>query len=168
MTWGASRSEVRRVACRLFAERRYSYVTIREIAAKAGVSPATMMRLGGSKQQLYAEATPPDPAPLGPDWPRSRIGRRSCAESWTDGPTTASTRGYGSCWRSSTPACRIFASGRDHLVARVRIDDPCSRAGHVGVVLIDSLPQCPSSSCLSGSGAACLTACPLPNSSPSA
>jgi len=74
MTRGDSREEVRKAARRLFAERGYSHVTIRQIAAEAGVSPAMVMKLGGSKQALYAEATPPDPAPLDPDWPRSRIG----------------------------------------------------------------------------------------------
>ena len=74
MTRSNSHEQVRKVARRLFAERGYKHVTIRQIAAEAGVSPAMVMKLGGSKELLYAEATPLDPAPLDPLWPRDAIG----------------------------------------------------------------------------------------------
>lgn len=66
---------IRDAARRLFAERGYKHVTVRQIAAEAGVSPALVMKLGGSKAVLYKAATPPDPQPLDPDWPNSHIGR---------------------------------------------------------------------------------------------
>ncbi len=71
-----SRDAVLHAARRLFGERGYQAVTIREVAAAAGVSPAMVMKLVGSKEQLYAEATPLEPTPLEPDAPRSEIGRQ--------------------------------------------------------------------------------------------
>lgn len=47
-----------------FGERGYAAVTIRSIAADAGVSPAMVMKVGGCKEQLYAMATPAEPSPL--------------------------------------------------------------------------------------------------------
>ena len=69
-----TRAQVVDVARRLFAERGYPRVTIRQIAAESGVSPAMVMKVGVSKEQLYADATPPESEPLDPDWPRERIG----------------------------------------------------------------------------------------------
>ena len=74
MTERSSRDEILQAAVRLFAERGYAHVTIRQIAAEAGVSPALVMKLGGSKQEIYASATPRDLAPLDPNWPNERIG----------------------------------------------------------------------------------------------
>nr|WP_306238839.1 MULTISPECIES: TetR/AcrR family transcriptional regulator [unclassified Ornithinimicrobium] len=61
-------------ARRLFGERGYAAVTIREIAAAAGVSPAMVMKVGGSKQQLHSLATPLEPEPLSGDVPLEGIG----------------------------------------------------------------------------------------------
>src|SRR5690606_32983958 len=67
-TRGMERREaVVQVARRLFGERGYAAVTIREVAAQAGVSPALVMKIAGSKEQLYAMATPAEPAPLLPE-----------------------------------------------------------------------------------------------------
>src|SRR5690606_8563551 len=49
-------------------------VTIREVAAQAGVSPALVMKIAGSKEQLYALATPAEPAPLLPGTPLAGMG----------------------------------------------------------------------------------------------
>jgi AcrR family transcriptional regulator len=62
----STRDTVLQVARRLFGERGYAGVTIRQIASDAGVSPALVMKVGGSKEQLYADATPSEPAPLDP------------------------------------------------------------------------------------------------------
>lgn len=70
-----SRDAILAAARRLFAQRGYPGVTIRQIAAEAGVSPALVMKLGISKERLYADATPPDPRPLDPGWPQDRVGR---------------------------------------------------------------------------------------------
>ncbi len=70
----STRDRVLTAAQRLFAERGYARVSIRQIAAEAGVSPALVMKLGGSKEQIYADATPPRQSPLGPDWPDDRVG----------------------------------------------------------------------------------------------
>lgn len=68
------RDMVVRVARRLFGERGYAAVTIREIAAEAGVSPALVMKVGGSKEQLFALAAPSEPLPLDPDVPLEGLG----------------------------------------------------------------------------------------------
>lgn len=73
-TAGDRRAAVLREARRLFGERGYASVTIREVAAGAGVSPALVMKIAGSKEQLYALATPAEPAPLDPDVPWEGLG----------------------------------------------------------------------------------------------
>lgn len=69
-----SRDEILAAAQRLFAERGFAHVTIRQIAAEAGVSPALVMKKAGSKQRLYEAATPRDLEPLDPNWPNDKIG----------------------------------------------------------------------------------------------
>lgn len=68
------RDAVLATARRLFGERGYAVVTIREIAAEAGVSPALVMKVGGSKEQLFAQAAPTEPEPLDPDVPLEGMG----------------------------------------------------------------------------------------------
>ena len=69
-----SRAQVLQVARQLFGERGYAAVTIREVAAQAGVSPALVMKIAGSKEQLWVLATPAEPAPLLPDTPLEGMG----------------------------------------------------------------------------------------------
>ena len=69
-----TRDQVLQAARRLFGERGYAAVTIREIASAAGVSPAMVMKVGGSKEQLHADATPLEPQPLAPDVPLEGLG----------------------------------------------------------------------------------------------
>ena len=69
-----TRDTVLQVARRLFGERGYAAVTIRQIASDAGISPALVMKVAGSKEQLYADATPSEPAPLDPDLPTEGLG----------------------------------------------------------------------------------------------
>lgn len=71
---GGGRESVLRVARRLFGERGYAGVTIREVARQAGVSPALVMKIGGTKEGLFALATPAEPAPLDPDVPLEGLG----------------------------------------------------------------------------------------------
>ena len=66
----SSAEAIREAARTLFAERAYPEVTIRDIAALAGVSPALVMKCGGSKLELFHQtgtiAPPQLPAvPLG-------------------------------------------------------------------------------------------------------
>ncbi|MFX0539725.1 TetR family transcriptional regulator [Ornithinimicrobium sp. Y1847] len=65
---------VLQVARRLFGERGYAAVSIREIAREAQVSPAMVMKVAGSKEQLHALARPTEPAPLLPDTPLEGMG----------------------------------------------------------------------------------------------
>lgn len=69
-----SREAVLDAARRLFAERGYPSVTIRQIAAEAGLSPSMVMKVGGSKAKLYEDAAPTDPEPLDPATPRDQLG----------------------------------------------------------------------------------------------
>lgn len=71
---GDTRERVLHTARRLFGERGYAAVTIREIAREAGVSPAMVMKVGGSKEQLHADASPLEPQPLEPDIPLDGLG----------------------------------------------------------------------------------------------
>lgn len=69
-----TRQQVLEAARRLFGERGYAAVTIREIAAQAGVSPSMVMKVGGSKEQLHLDATPLEPEPLPGDVPLEGLG----------------------------------------------------------------------------------------------
>lgn len=51
-----SRELIVRAARRLFAERGYSSVSVRDVAAEAGVSPSLVMKLVGSKAQLFSSS----------------------------------------------------------------------------------------------------------------
>lgn len=62
-------------ARRLFAERGYTAVTIRDIAAEAGVSPGLVIKLTGSKAELHLEAGPPLPPLAELGLPRHSLGR---------------------------------------------------------------------------------------------
>lgn len=66
-------------ARQLFAERGFSSVTIRQIAAEAGISPAMVMKVGGNKERIYADAMPTGPMPLDPNTPRDLVGREVVA-----------------------------------------------------------------------------------------
>lgn len=57
---GDSRTTIRDAARHLFTERGYAAVTVRQIAERAGVSPALVIKLHGSKAALYAEVGPAD------------------------------------------------------------------------------------------------------------
>ncbi|MFA7324282.1 MAG: TetR family transcriptional regulator [Candidatus Nanopelagicales bacterium] len=69
-----SRELVLDAARRLFAERGYPSVTIRQIAAEAGLSASMVMKVGGSKAKLYEDAAPTDPEPLDPATPQDQVG----------------------------------------------------------------------------------------------
>ena len=53
-----SRDRILRAAGRLFGERGYRAVTVRDIAAEAGVSASLVMKLFLSKEKLYAAVQP--------------------------------------------------------------------------------------------------------------
>lgn len=69
-----SRDVVLDAAQRLFAERGYPSVTIRQIAAESGLSASMVMKVGGSKAKLYEDAAPSVPAPFDPSIPREKVG----------------------------------------------------------------------------------------------
>src|SRR5690606_10516343 len=74
MSRPATRAAVLAAARELFAERGFNQVTIRDIAARSNLSPAMVMKCGGSKQQLFYEAATLTPPPL-PDVPLADLGR---------------------------------------------------------------------------------------------
>ncbi|GAA2616836.1 hypothetical protein GCM10010399_54700 [Dactylosporangium fulvum] len=76
---GSSRRAILAAAAELFAERGYDQVTIRDIAARADLSPAMVMKCGGSKRELFLRSAKITPPPL-PDVPRSELGARLVEE----------------------------------------------------------------------------------------
>ncbi|MGI9208778.1 MULTISPECIES: TetR/AcrR family transcriptional regulator [unclassified Rhodococcus (in: high G+C Gram-positive bacteria)] len=60
----------------LFAERGFSGTTIRDVAEAAGVSPALVMKLTGSKAQLFQAAAPDAPGLADIERPDESIGCR--------------------------------------------------------------------------------------------
>ncbi|WP_394940241.1 TetR family transcriptional regulator [Psychromicrobium sp. YIM B11713] len=86
-----ARDAIISAAQQLFGEQGYTAVTIKEVAAKAGYSPAMVMKTMGSKALLYAAATPAAPSyenwsgePLGFHLARRLVERREAqhAEPW--------------------------------------------------------------------------------------
>jgi AcrR family transcriptional regulator len=69
-----SRASILAAAAELFAERGFNQVTIRDIAARADLSPAMVMKCGGSKRELFYEAATIVPPPL-PDVPPAHLGK---------------------------------------------------------------------------------------------
>ncbi|MFC7547803.1 TetR/AcrR family transcriptional regulator [Plantactinospora sp. GCM10030261] len=85
---GSSRQAVLAAATELFAERGYDQVTIRDIATRAALSPAMVMKCGGRKRELFLRSATITPPSL-PDVPRSELGvrlsaptRTACVASW--------------------------------------------------------------------------------------
>ena len=58
MTTPSTRDAIVAVAREMFARRGYTATTIKDIAAAAGCSPALVMKLTGSKAELFAAADP--------------------------------------------------------------------------------------------------------------
>ncbi|MET1133448.1 MAG: helix-turn-helix domain-containing protein, partial [Aeromicrobium sp.] len=73
------RASVWRAAGELFARSGFGEVTIRAIAARAGTSPALVMKVAGSKEELF-HRTATITAPELPDVPVSRLGEALVAE----------------------------------------------------------------------------------------
>jgi AcrR family transcriptional regulator len=69
-----SRASILAAAVELFAERGFNQVTIRDIAARADLSPAMVMKCGGSKRELFYETATIMPPPL-PDVPLAHLGK---------------------------------------------------------------------------------------------
>lgn len=72
---GPSHDAVLQSARRLFGERGYRGVTVRDIAADAGVSAALVMKLFFSKEKLFAAAQPNESLLTELDVPTSELGR---------------------------------------------------------------------------------------------
>lgn len=70
-----SHEAILRSAGRLFGERGYRAVTVRDIACDAGVSAALVMKLFLSKEKLYAAVQPDESLLAELDVPTSELGR---------------------------------------------------------------------------------------------
>jgi AcrR family transcriptional regulator len=72
-----ARSAIRDAAHRLFADRGYAGVSVRAIAADAGVDPALVIRHFGTKQRLFLETMQVELPMLGTlDGPTEQLGER--------------------------------------------------------------------------------------------
>ncbi|PRB67587.1 TetR/AcrR family transcriptional regulator [Arthrobacter sp. MYb213] len=69
------RARIRKAAAELFGERGFHDVTVREIAEIAEVSPALVIKLFGSKAELYTVANTVTVPLADLDLPRERLGR---------------------------------------------------------------------------------------------
>ena len=74
MSAARTREQIIAAARELFAERTFDSVTIRDIACAVNLSPAMVMKCGGSKQQLFAEAMTFTREKLPTDVPLGEIG----------------------------------------------------------------------------------------------
>ncbi|MCU1518647.1 MAG: TetR family transcriptional regulator [Pseudarthrobacter sp.] len=72
---GPSHDAILRSASHLFGERGYRAVTVRDIAADAGVSAALVMKLFVSKEKLFAAVQPDESLLAELDMPMSELGR---------------------------------------------------------------------------------------------
>jgi AcrR family transcriptional regulator len=70
----SSRDAILDAAGRLFGERGYRGVTVRDIASDAGVSAALVMKLYGSKEKLFAAAKPDESLLSDLDVPAAELG----------------------------------------------------------------------------------------------
>jgi AcrR family transcriptional regulator len=61
MSENATRSAILDAGRQLFGEHGYAAVTIKDVAARAGYSPAMVMKVMGSKAELYAASAPDAP-----------------------------------------------------------------------------------------------------------
>ncbi|WP_315915570.1 TetR family transcriptional regulator [Arthrobacter sp. lap29] len=86
----STREAIIEAARKLFGQRGYSAVTVKDVAALAGYSPAMVMKVMGSKAKLYAAAAPQVPSsdlqsgleePLGFSLVRRILLRRQTEES---------------------------------------------------------------------------------------
>lgn len=73
------RAAVWRAAAELFARQGFPEVTIRAIAARAGTSPALVMKVAGSKKELF-HLTADIAAPALPDVPAAELGQALVTE----------------------------------------------------------------------------------------
>lgn len=73
------RAAVWRAAAELFARQGFPEVTIRAIAARAGTSPALVMKVAGSKEELF-HRTADVAAPSVPDVPVAELGQALVTE----------------------------------------------------------------------------------------
>lgn len=73
------RAAVLGAAAELFARKGFPEVTIRAIAARAGTSPALVMKVGGSKEDLF-HRTATIAAPELPEVPADRLGHALVAD----------------------------------------------------------------------------------------
>ncbi len=88
MTDNATRTAIIDAGRELFGERGYNAVTIKDVAARAGFSPAMVMKVMGSKAELYTASAPPGPnlddsgtdEPVGHQLVRRIVARRDHGE----------------------------------------------------------------------------------------
>lgn len=144
VTSPGSRSAILTAAGELFAERGYDHVTIRDIAARAQVSPAMVMKCGGSKRQLFFEAARVIPPAL-PDVPVPELGEalvRELVERFRDESIEPLTRAL--VLRLSAPdpesVRERFVSGYlDPLTARLGGDDEARLRAELAVAALAGL-----------------------------
>ncbi|WP_405183067.1 TetR family transcriptional regulator [Nocardia sp. NBC_01377] len=143
MSETSTRETVVAAARELFARRGYTATTIKDIAAAAGCSPALVMKLTGSKAELFAAADPsaagleePPPAeePIGMQLVRRIVDRRDNdePEPWAMAPLLIH--------ESADPAHTRTATRNRYLDAIAhRIDDTTEHRVRAQLVILELL-----------------------------
>ncbi|GAB77151.1 transcriptional regulator, TetR family [Austwickia chelonae] len=127
-----TRQRIQASAGRLFHQHGYAGVTIRGIAEDAGVSPALVMKLFGSKASLYTISTPQVGASTTAEVPLDELGHylvgRVIARART-GEKDPWAQGVFLTWQSPEPRLERDRF-LDQVVSHVRAHLPDNRDGH--------------------------------------
>lgn len=122
---GTSRDAIFQSASHLFGERGYRAVTVRDIAAEAGVSAALVMKLFASKEKLFAAVQPDESLLAELDVPMSELGsalvfrvlirrERGMQEPWANIPFAVLDSPDPEAARADT--CERYLAAMAHLI----------------------------------------------------
>ncbi|WP_280435373.1 TetR/AcrR family transcriptional regulator [Nocardia carnea] len=135
-----TQERILRAATRLFAEAGYDRTTIRAVAAAAETDPSLVMRYFGSKEQLFARVSVPEPdAPISgpPDQAAEQLLDALVAKLGTpDTATLAAIRTMLTQTETADTVRAAMTERQRQAAQHLRPDDADLRAGLIGAVTI--------------------------------